>query len=62
MKLYDVFYRDGTMDSSIPLPKKAANNCVAICLNSQSELLTSGPRGKWVVCTREYIDSWFIKR
>lgn len=48
------------MDSSIPLPKKSANNCVAICLNSQSELLTSGPRGKWVSCTREYIDSWFI--
>jgi hypothetical protein len=59
MKLFDVFYRDGTFDRAIQLPAKSQSNCIAICVSGELENLTSGPNGLWVLCSSSYVDMWF---
>jgi hypothetical protein len=59
MKLFDVFYRDGTFDRAIRLPTKSQSNCIAICVSGEIEKLASGPNGSWVPCSSSYVDLWF---
>jgi hypothetical protein len=59
MKLYDIFYKDGTFDRARPLPQRSETNCLAICVNGDVERLTSGARGTWIACSLEYVDQWF---
>ncbi len=62
MKLFDIFYRNGTFDRAIRLPAKSESNCLAICVAGEIERLTSGPNGSWVTCSLEYVGQWFAGR
>lgn len=52
MLLYDIYYRDGSMDRATRLPKRAEPGAIALCANGDGHAYMAS-KGQWIDAKRD---------